>query len=43
MCVKRTSVSPRNEISCNSGQSMQFLSIFGECGSFLVLDKSVRA
>ena len=34
-------VSPRNGISCSSGQGLQFLSIFGECGSLPVLDKSV--
>ena len=36
-----TPVSPGNGISCSSGQGVQFLAIFGECGSLPVLDKSV--
>ena len=33
-------VSPGNGISCSSGKGLQFLSIFGECGSLPVLDRS---
>ena len=36
-----TPVSPGNGISCSAGQGLQFLSIFGKCGSLPVLDRSV--